>query len=453
MNNTISTFSDFNKYRTIQILYKEQNHPLANNDYNFNYSNLFNKIESIRGNHHPNIYYQTENNILVNNKKNKDKNQNVINNLKQLSVKKKKIFNNNINILQFNNDICSKTPNPNFTGKKIFLSRYPLINKNKIAENEKNKNNNIKYLLCNDGKDNKTLEINSTILEKCNNHGYLNINNGNLFSTKIEKELNDILNKNKNLKTENNSDNYKNLFNDKSSYISIINNNNESKCKNNNENYITKENKIIKEQKGIYINRNDLYNQYLNSNIVKRKVLFIDKYNNTLSNDNTITLLTDEKDLLLEKYLIRKDDKGNDIDLPLLQRYNKAVNQNTKFMTEFNNNLGKQSNTTNDQTQSSSLSQLVKNQFTKHNYRNIKIAGKKTEYEHYNPNITNTENKEGEIKKEESFNNILSNINKNKNQNGTRKNVKRVTLSNGIKDILGVILYFLFTIYLIKIYL
>ena len=125
MNNTISTFSDFNKYRTIQILYKEQNHPLANNDYKFNYSNLFNKIESIRGNHHPNIYYQTENNILVNNKKNKDKNQNVINNLKQLSVKKKKIFNNNINILQFNNDICSKTPNPNFTGKKIFLSRYP----------------------------------------------------------------------------------------------------------------------------------------------------------------------------------------------------------------------------------------------------------------------------------------------------------------------------------------
>ena len=439
MNNTISTFSDFNKYRTIQILYKEQNHPLANNDYNFNYSNLFNKIESIRGNHHPNIYYQTENNILVNNKKNKDKNQNVINNLKQLSVKKKKIFNNNINILQFNNDICSKTPNPNFTGKKIFLSRYPLVNKNKIAENEKNKNNNIKYLLCNDGKDNKTLEINSTILDKCNNHGYLNINNGNLFSTKIEKELNDILNKNKNLKTENNSDNYKSPFNDKSSYISLINNNNESKCKNNNENYITKENKIIKEQKGIYINRNDLYNQYLNSNIVKRKVLFIDKYNNTLSNDNTITLLTDEKDLLLEKYLIRKDDKGNDIDLPLLQRYNKAVNQNTKFMTEFNNNLGKQSNTTNDQTQSNSLSQLVKNQFTKHNYRNIKIAGKKTEYEHYNPNITNTENKEGEIKKEESFNNILSNINKNKNQNGTRKNVKRVTLSNGIKDILGVI--------------
>ena len=56
--------------------------------------------------------------------------------------------------------------------------------------------------------------------------------------------VNDILNKNKNLKTENNSDNYKSPFNDKSSYISIINNNNESKYKNNNENYITKENKI-----------------------------------------------------------------------------------------------------------------------------------------------------------------------------------------------------------------
>ena len=423
MNNTLSYFPNFNKYKTIQIFNRIQNHQLTYNENKFNSSNLFNKIESIRGNNPSNLYYKTENNPHVgniNNKKYKSKGKNIISNLKNLSVQKNKIYNNNINIFKFKNDACSKTINSNFTGKKIFLSKYALMNKRKLSENEKNKNN-IQYLLCNDGKDNNTLEINSTFFDQYKNNAnrYLNTFNGNFFSTKIEKELNDILNKNKNNKTENSSDNNKNQFNDKSNY-SLINNNNESKFKYNNENIILLENKIIKDKKGNYLNnRKDLFNQYLNSNIIKRKVLFIDKYNNTLSNDNTINLLNEEKDLLLEKYIIQKEEKANDVNLPLLQRYNKAVNQKTKFLTEFNNNLGKQNNTTDDQTQSSSLSQLIKNRFTKQNYKNIKIAGTGTEYEYYNPN---TNNGKYNMKNDESSNNITSNINKYKNNNNEIKN-------------------------------
>ena len=437
MNNTLSTFSDLNKYKTIQIFNREHNHQLTNNENKYNLSYLFNKIESVRGNHRSNLNFHSEKNTYINNKKHINNEQNVINNLKHLSIKKKKIFNNNINILKFNNDVCSKTINTNFTGKKILFSKYNLMNKSKLSENEKNKNkNNIKYLLSKDGKGNKTLEINSTVFEKYNNiHG---LNNGKFFSTKIEKELNDILNKNKNIKSENSSDNYKNQFNDKT-YNSLVNNTNESKLKNNNENIFLLENKLIKDQKGNYLNignfKNDLFNHYLNSNIIKRKVLFIDKYNNTLLSDNTITLLSEEKELLLEKYFIHKDDKGNEINLPLLQRYNEAANQNSKFVTEFNNNLGKQSNTTNDYTQSSSLSQLIKNRFTKHNYKNIKIGGIPLDYEYYSRNLINVD----DIKKEESFNNITSNINKNKNPFQIRRNKKNDINFDGLNDILGVI--------------
>ena len=436
MNNTLSTFSDFNKYKTIQIFNREHNHQLTNNENKYNLSYLFNKIESVRGNHRSNLNFHSEKNTYINNKKHINKEQSVISNLKHLSIKKKKIFNNNINILKFNNDVCSKTINTNFTGKKILFSKYNLMNKSKLSENEKNKNkNNIKYLLTKDGKGNKTLEINSTVFEKYNNiHG---LNNGKFFSTKIEKELNDILNKNKNIKSENNSDNYKTQFNDKT-YNSLVNNNNESKLKNNNENLFLFENKLIKEQKGNYLNKenfkNDLFNHYLNSNIIKRKVLFIDKYNNTLLNDNTITLLSEEKDLLLEKYFMHKDDKGNEINLPLLQRYNEAANQNSKFVTEFNDNLGKRNNTTNDHTQSSSLSQLIKNRFTKHYYKNIKIGGFPLDYEYYSRNLMNVD----DIKKEESFNNITSNINRNRSP-FDRRNRKNDFNMDGLNDILGVI--------------
>ena len=458
MNNTLSYFPNFNKYKTIQIFNRTQNHQLTYNENKHNSSNLFNKIESIIGNNLSNLYYQTEKNAYANYKdiyKYKNKGKNIINNLKNLSVQKNKIYNNNnnINILKFKHDTCNKTINSHFTGKKVFLSKYSLMNKRKLSENEKNKNN-IQYLLCNDGKDNKTLEINSTLFEQYQNNvnRYLNTCNGNFFSTKIEKELNDILNKNKNNKTENNSDNNKNQFNDKS-YNSLINNNNESKLKYNNENIILLENKIIKDKKGNYINiRKDLFNQYLNSNIIKRKVLFIDKYNNTLSNDNTITLLSEEKDLLLEKYIIHKDDKGNEVNLPLLQRYNKTANENTKFLTEFNNNLGKQNNTTNDQTQSSSLSQLIKNRFTKQNYKNIKITGTTSEYEYYSGNANNGKYN---MKNDESSNNITSKYKNNKNNDNnykyninnnynnikipieTKRNRKKEIKLDGFNDLLG----------------
>ena len=144
------------------------------------------------------------------------------------------------------------------------------------------------------------------------------------------------MNKTKINKLEYNSDNHKSNLN-KKYQNSLFNHENDSKIKMNNENFFLKESKIANENKENILNkkrnRNDLFNQYLNSNMVKRKVLFIDKYNNTVTNDNTITLLNGERDYLLEKYIIYKDDKGNNVNLPLLQENNKNKDQNSKFIT------------------------------------------------------------------------------------------------------------------------
>ena len=128
----------------------------------------------------------------------KNKKQKVIPSIKHLNINKRKIFSNNINLLKFNNDICSKTVNNNFIGKKIILSKYPLMNLNKISNNKEN----------NDGKENKAIEINSTFFEN-NGFGIMNGNKGQYYLRKIEKELNDILNKTKKNKLENNVDNHK----------------------------------------------------------------------------------------------------------------------------------------------------------------------------------------------------------------------------------------------------
>ena len=428
MNNTISSFSNFNKYKTIPILAIAQN---SSNDNEYNFSKHLNQIDSIMGSQYTNKYLQTENYTGIRNIKHTG--QNYIGYLNNLSAKKKKIFNNNINILQFKINICSKTPNNNFTGKKILLSKYPLFNRNRILEKEKNKNN--KYLLYKDGKENKTLEINSTFFDKNNVNGYFNLNKGDYFSTKIEKVLNDILNKTKNNKIENNNDNYKNKINNES--YNLINYNNESRAKNNNENNennFLKDSKIINDQNLNTLNkinnRNDLFNQYLNSNIIKRKVLFIDKYNHTLSNDNTITLLGGEKDLLLDKYINHKNNRGKNLNLPLLQKYKKAIDQNIKFLTEYNNNKDQHTNITNEQTQSSSLSQLIKNRFTKQNYKNTKIAGT-IDYNH-----RNVQNNEKEIKKDTDK---QDNFNKTNLQPEQGKKRRKNDKPNPMNDIFGVI--------------
>ena len=416
MNNTIASFSDLNKYRTIPILNTVQNQTI-NNKLKYNYSNHLNRIESIKSTLYSNSYLQTEN--ISKNKKNVEKK--LIGSIKYLGVNKRKKVSDNINIPKFNEDICRKTVNNDFIGKKIILSKYPLINLNKISKNEENKKN-IKYLIYNDRKESKTVEINSNYFEKKKGLGNRYPNKGEYFLTKIEKELNDILNKTKTNKHENNTENHKSHFNNKSQN-SLFNQNNDSKIKMSNENYFLKDNKIINGNKenllNKKINRKDLFNQYLNSNIIKRKVLFIDKYNNTLINDNTITLLSDEKDFLTEKYSIQRDDKGNEVNLPLLQRYNKAADQNAKFLTEFNDKLGKQTNTTTEQTQSGSLSQLIKDRFTKQNYKTQKIYG-------FNPY---SENKKD-----------LSRFTMNlfKNQNSSTEKRKNNN-PNSLNDILGVI--------------
>ena len=414
MNNTITSFSIFSKYRTIPILATIQSQS-TDDRLKYNYSNHLNQIESIKSNLYSHSYLQTDPLSNIKNKKQK-----VIPSIKHLNINKRKIFSNNINLLKFNNDICSKTVNNNFIGKKIILSKYPLMNLNKISTNKEN----------NDGKENKAIEINSTFFEN-NGFGIMNGNKGQYYLRKIEKELNDILNKTKKNKLENNVDNHKSHVINQSQN-SLFNHNNDSKIKMKNENHFLKENKIINENKenilNKKVNKKDLFKHYLNSNIIKRKVLFIDKNNNTVSNDNTITLLSDEKDFLLDKYLTQKDDKGNEVNLPLLQKYNKAVDKNGKFLNEFNNKQGQQTNTTTEQTQSGSLSQLIKDRFTKQNYKNQKITGIQNEYDYY------------KNKKNNTIENLTMNLYKTQNPSlEKRRNRRNNNKTNELNDIFGVI--------------
>ena len=155
MNNTITSFSLYNKYRTIPILATIPNQSSDNE-----YSNQLNQLESIKSTLYSNTYLQTD--IAYEKKYKKQLNKKAIPSIKYISENKKKKFSNNINILKFNKDICSKTFSNKFTGKKIILSKYPNINLYKIEENGKK----MKKLLNNDGKENKTIEINSTFFEK-----------------------------------------------------------------------------------------------------------------------------------------------------------------------------------------------------------------------------------------------------------------------------------------------
>ena len=405
MNNTMNSFFKKNKYRTIPISSNIQNKS-TDNENKYNYSNQLNQIESVKVNTiNTNSNLQTENSSnekFIKRRENKG-----INSIKHLSIKRKRNFNNNINILDFNKDICSKTTNNNFSGKKILLSKYPYMNKNQKSRNEKNLNNNI-------NNEHKTFQINTTFFEKNNVQKYMNINQREYFVTKIEKELTDLLNKEKNDKIENFNDNNKNRYNN--SYYSLINNK-QTRMKIYNGKLFKdiKDNNIIKENDNKLSNikkeKKNLYNQYLNSNLIKRKVLFIDRNNNTITNDNTITLLKDEKDLLLEKFMINKDDTGNKINLPLLQNDNKFINNNKHFLTEFNNKLINQ-NTGNEQEKSGSLSKLIKDKFSMHNYKNMKISLTTKEYAYYNPNWQNNE-----TKNDETFDNFNINIGQNKINN------------------------------------
>ena len=401
----MNSFFKKNKYRTISISSNIQNKS-TDNENKYNYSNQLNQIESVKVTTiNTNSNLQTENSS--NEKFIKRRENKAINSIKHLSIKRKRNFNNNINILDFNKDICSKTTNNNFSGKKILLSKYPYMNKNQKSRNEKYLNNNI-------NNEHKTFQINTTFFEKNNVQKYMNINQREYFVTKIEKELTDLLNKEKNDKIENFNDNNKNRYNN--SYYSLINNK-QTRMKIYNGKLFKdiKDNNIIKENDNKLSNikkeKKNLYNQYLNSNLIKRKVLFIDRNNNTITNDNTITLLKDEKDLLLEKFMINKDDTGNKINLPLLQNDNKFINNNKNFLTEFNNKLINQ-NTGNEQEKSGSLSKLIKDKFSMHNYKNMKISLTTKEYAYYNPNWQNNE-----TKNDETFDNFNINIGQNKIKN------------------------------------
>ena len=66
------------------------------------------------------------------------------------------------------------------------LSKYPLLNRNKISTNKNNKN--------------KTLKINTTFFERNFDQKYLNMSKGDYLLIKIEKELNALLNKQKMIK-------------------------------------------------------------------------------------------------------------------------------------------------------------------------------------------------------------------------------------------------------------
>jgi hypothetical protein len=111
------------------------------------------------------------------------------------------------------------------------LSKYPLLNRNKISANKNNKN--------------KTLEINITFFERNSDQKYLNMNKGDYLLIKIEKELHALLNK-KNDSIESHKDTNKTQYN--KSFYSLINNSNDSKIKL--KNLLFSQNIINKESNG-----------------------------------------------------------------------------------------------------------------------------------------------------------------------------------------------------------
>ena len=161
-------------------------------DYELKYNKINNKYATSTINIHNNNSTS---------KKSTEQNKKMIYSLKHFNSNiAKKNDNNNFNILTFNNEIC-KEPNHSLKGKKISLSKYPLFFRNKFENNTINTDKNLKtYSIFEKFKNNEKNLYNFE--GQFHNKKYYK--KGDYFSTKIEKDLKDILQKNKNNKNNSN---------------------------------------------------------------------------------------------------------------------------------------------------------------------------------------------------------------------------------------------------------
>ena len=447
MNKTLNSFSKTKTYKNIPILNSFQCQSSAY-EFKYNKTNYRNKIERINNKSLKNTI------IKPNINQGKMLNKQIIYSLKHYDPNK-----NSINVLTLNNTI-SNTPNNNFIGKKILLSKHPLLIKNKFSNNnKKNKNIEINSSLFGDKfNDNENgiysfdRSFNNKILYKTRNH----------FSTKIEKDLNEILNRKNNYDENEESNMRRTYINKNQSFEPLINFKNRQTIEyvNTQGESFLKPNKmkLIKNnnnRNGItLINKNNYSNKYLKPDMM-RKVLYIDQYNNTLSSDKTLNLINEEKKYIndnIHKFLFKYyfDEKGNKIYLPLLTQENSknynfnsnskfSYDSNGKFLTEFDKRKnGKLNNDENSKEAEGKLGKLIYDRFTMNNYRNVtpsKMKGNITNFNLKN-NYEFDFNFDEEITPSRNFHKTLQNFNINVSK---KKRNKEKTKNNVLNDILGII--------------
>ena len=439
MNKTINSFGTFKKLKNIPVLTSYQ---CQSSDYEFKFNKNFykNKIESISNKSSKKIKLKTDIN------QNKMLNKQIIYSLKHYNLDNK----NNINILKFNNSI-SNTPNNNFHGKKILLSKHPLLCRNKFISNNKknleinssffnNKNENEKNIYSFDG------TFNNKIIYK----------SGDYFSNRIENELKNIWNKSKNNNISNNFESYRQIYfnQNNNKYLNTITNFNIK----NNFNYLQTEGDIFPKRNKIKLIKNinnripnsNYNNKYLTPDNMFRKVVYVDHNNQTISLDKTVNLLKNEKDyfydnlpnILLSYYF---DEKGNLVSIPFGDKKWKFYNG--KFLTEFGNKKF-ELEASFDPHRKGKLGKLIEERFTKTNYRNITPSRKKSIIE-FNYNSSKYDDVTSNYKYNHNINNIGDNTNSNNifkkiitNSNNSpisRRKRKEKNKDNVLNDILGVI--------------
>lgn len=479
MNKTTYSFPKLKSKNNIQKLSLFEGPSI---DYELKYNKINNKYATSTINIHNNN---------SSSKKSIEKSKRAIYSLKHFNsnIKKKKDH-NNFNVLTFNNEICKET-NHSLKGKKITVSKYPLFLRNKFENNTINTD--------------KTLKASSLFDKFKNNENVINTLEGQFhkkifnkkgyyFSTKIDKDLIDILNKNKNSKN-NKIESYpvKLIMNNKS-FSPLIRNKNKSKF-----NYLEnlgepfhKRNKmkLIKNKTSSKtlseVRNKKIKFNYINQNIspkmMARDILYINQYNKIIKRNQALNLLNDEKKYLhkfenLNSYY--HDDKGNIINFPLLtqQKSNTTLQNNfdnydTKFNFDPNIRLTTESGNTQmnekfdnyKDTQPSTsgggkLGQLIKDRFTKQNYKNINISKIKNDsypfknashyshLEHYYNDSTKTNEKTIEnfhihSHYQNKFKNLENKSTFKSNRKEEREKLERDNSKNNdnlLKDILGLI--------------
>jgi len=325
----------------------------------------------------------------------------------------KKTDNDSFNILTFNNETCKET-NHNLKGKKISLSKFSLSLRSKL-NNSLNRDSNLKskslFEKYNNNNENNLYSFEGSF------HNKIIYKKGDFFASKIEKDLIDILNKNKSNNNNNkNNISYPKKFinnNDKFSPLAQYQNNSRIKYLENLGDSFLKQNKmkLIKNKtsdkmlmdlmnKNIKINS---INQSIKPKMMAREILYIDQNNKTINQNKALNLLNEEKYIIkdyLNKYNNFRsnffDDKGNGANLPLLTQKacntNPQFNYDTKFsfdptvklitelgQNKLDDNIDNYKDTNLSTSGGGKLGKLIKDRFTMNNYRNINFSRMKND--------------------------------------------------------------------------